>query len=103
MSGARTRAVVEKAVARYARDHWGQRGRHPGVRQLLAADPTRPLVELGQLVQITYRTRKGSEAEDVDYEHDFQRPYPVLAYEPGSSLLVILGGKYRVETRGIVG
>jgi hypothetical protein len=103
MTAARTRAALEAAVEQYRRAHWGHRGPLPGLRSLHAADPRLTLVELGELVRVVYRTKKGPKGKETDYHHDFDEERPVLSYEPRSSLLVILGGKYHVEERGIVG
>ena len=97
------RATAKKGIARYERDHWGHPGPAPGLRSLPAADPRLPLVELGELVSVVYRTTKGVRGRETDYDHTFDPKRPVLAYEPRSGRLVILGGKYHVEERGIVG
>ena len=57
-------------------------------------------VELGELIMVVYRTKKGADQVLTDYEHEFAHPRPRLAYN--ESGLLIAGGKYRVETRGIV-
>jgi hypothetical protein len=64
--------------------------------------PQGVLLELGELAQISYVTRKGLDPKaGVEYFHRFGRPRPVLAYGAGG--WVILGGSYRVTARGIVG
>ncbi len=95
--------LFRAAIERYQRDHWGEAGPLPAVRSLVAADPRQMSIELGELVRVVYRTRKGGDRVLTDYHHDFTTPRPVLAYEPRTTLLLILGGKYHVETRGIVG
>ena len=70
------------------------------VRKLSAADPSIPSVELGELVMVVYRTKKGADQVLTDYEHEFAHPRPRLAYN--ESGLIIAGGKYRVEVRGII-
>jgi hypothetical protein len=93
---------LDAAVAEYERVHWGQKG-HYRVRSGIAADPSLPLVELGALVRVVYRTKKGNDRVLTDYHHDFsERGLPVLAYEPRTTLLVISGGIYRVNERGII-
>jgi hypothetical protein len=91
--------AVKAAVAQYKRDHWGQPGPR-GVRAYAAADPRLLSIELGELVAVVYRTRKGGDRELTDYSHEFSRPRPVLSYNRTG--LVIAGGKYHVEERGIV-
>ena len=96
----RNPATATAAKKQYKRDHWGRVGDEK-VRRLLAADPNVPSVELGELVAVVYRTRKGDDKVLTDYEHEFSTPRPRLAYNEGG--LLICGGRYRVETRGIVG
>jgi hypothetical protein len=98
----RTRNPATSAEAlkkQYEHDHWGQKGAEK-VRKLSAADPRVPSVELGELISVTYRTKKGADVVLTDYEHEFAHPRPRLAYN--ESGLIIAGGKYRVEVRGIV-
>jgi hypothetical protein len=92
----------QRALAEYRRTHWGLGGVRR-VRELLAPDPTAgTLVELGRLVSVVYETRKLGDLERTEYEHDFgPRGRPILAFN--ASGLVIVGGRYRVTTRGIVG
>jgi hypothetical protein len=96
---ARNPATNAEALKQYERDHWGLKGAEK-VRKLSAADPSIPSVELGELVMVVYRTKKGTDQVLTDYEHEFAHPRPRLAYN--ESGLIIAGGKYRVEERGIV-
>lgn len=88
--------------ARYILTHWGERGPVRD-RTLGAPDPLAgELVELGQLVEIAYRTIKGGDGgRRTVYEHKFRAPFPYLAFN--STGLVICGGAYRVGMRGIIG
>lgn len=86
----------------YADLHWGQVGERSSER-LRAADPREGrAVLLGDLVSLVYRTRKGLDRELTDYEHAFKTPRPRLCVTR-SGLLLIAGGTYTVEERGIVG
>jgi hypothetical protein len=97
-----THEDVEKAKKDYRRVHGGLRGNGRAV-ETVAANPLLPLVELGQLVSVVYRTRKGKDHMPTDYHHEFSaRGLPLLAFEKGTSLLVIAGGIYHVNERGII-
>ena len=65
------------------------------------ANPSIPFTELGELVSVTYRTKKLGDGGMADYTHKFRRVRPVLAYHEGG--LAILGGGYRVTWKGIEG
>lgn len=99
------RRKLRAAQARYERLHWGE----PAPRDLstwLLPDPRKgPLVELGVLLAVEYETEKTGDGLSV-YRHDFGdkrgRGCPVLAVT-SDRRLVIAGGKYTVQSRGIVG
>ncbi len=105
------RSIVLRAAAReakalrgghesYRRLHWGREGRDTA-RELRTADVTTPCTELGALYAVEYITDKGDDGESI-YRHELEDPLPVLAVDR-RGLLLIAGGGYRVETRGIVG
>lgn len=58
------------------------------------------LCGLGELVAIAYRTKKGD--EKGVWEHEFERPKPLLTYQQSGSLIVC-GGGYTITPRGIEG
>jgi hypothetical protein len=60
------------------------------------------LVQLGKLVSLVYRTRKGGDGGETDYAHDFGPDLPLLCYTIETKRLVIADGGYTVEPRGIV-
>lgn len=96
-----TKADVDQAIRSYRRTHWGLRGK-ASAEVMRCADPSREvLATLGQLVSVTYEATKLGDPPKTWYEHEFSRPRPVLTYS--SEGLVICGGTYRVEARGIVG
>jgi len=90
-----------KATATYRATHWGK-GSRGIVDTMRAADPKAgPLVALGELESVTYRTHKLGDGPST-YVHKFAAgARPVLAHNPGG--LVIVGGAYTVNVRGIVG
>ena len=93
------------ARAEYKKTHWGEAGPR-AARRLRVPDvrPSTTLVELGELVAVTYRTRKGGDVRTVNYHHDFKASdRPVLAYSADGKGLYIAGGSYRVTERGIEG
>ena len=90
-------ARLRLAAARRKQTKHGCSLSHPcGV----TTDPRVPSVELGELVAVVYRTKKGADTVLTDYTHEFAHPRPRLAYN--ESGLLIAGGAYRVEVRGIV-
>lgn len=92
-----------KRAPDYVSAHWGQEGnRRPERLRAALIGEGAELVLLGDLVSVVYRTQKGLDTEPTDYEHHFATPRPRLAYTRGG-LLVIAGGRYRIEDRGIVG
>jgi hypothetical protein len=85
----------------YREFHWG---REPNAIKRVRV-PRRPhqLVQLGTLEAITYSATKGKRGQLTDYVHDFEGPRPTLAADPRTKKLHIVGGKYTIEDRGIVG
>lgn len=89
----------------YKAKHWGDEGGSD--RTLRVPDPTAsPLVELGELVRVEYRTIKGvrkdgGRPQPVVFFHDFEGRKPVLAFNRDG--LVIAGGSYKVTDHGIEG
>lgn len=101
-----TRAELEAAAARaYRRFHWGEDPRRRLVLPVASVRAGDPLVALGTLVELTYRASK--DGETYDWEHAFGRRRPLLAHtlnadgSPGR--LVVCGGDYTIDARGIVG
>lgn len=85
----------------FKRLHWGQEGK--GAIVLDAPDPNDgPVTVLGELRAVEYDTKKGRDEELVTYVHGFSRKKPFLCVNAKGRLL-ICGGSYVVETRGIVG
>lgn len=92
------------AAREYERTHWGDTGRAGKPRVGRAANPAHgTAVELGELVSVTYRTRKGKgrRVRRYDYEHDFEDQLPTLAYNEGG--LLVVGGAYTIRKGGITG
>ena len=88
----------------YKAAHWGREAPN-GVQSASAGDPSKgPLVAYGELRSVTYSTRKGKDRELVDYVHAFRKERPVLAFNrEGKGRLIVVGGSYTCEARGIVG
>lgn len=86
----------------YARLHWGDEGEWEHIETSRVPDPRRgEPVLLGELTEVVYRTAKGRDGV-ADYEHRFGREKPLLVVTADGGLAIV-GGSYRVETRGIVG
>lgn len=93
----------DRALRHYKELHWGDRGASTAIKPGAAGDPTDGvLAELGELSRIEYDTRKKGDPELTTYFHDFGNPKPKLAVTH-DGYLVIVGGRYRVKERGIVG
>lgn len=95
---------LERASRSYTKTHWGRAPRE--VVMVDAAEPSGSLAlpALGKLVSVVYETRKGRDREPTQYEHEFRRPLPLLLYAPHQrGRLIIAGGSYRTDERGIVG
>jgi len=80
--------------------HWGDEADAVTEAQIPPVRPGETLVALGELVEVTYRARK--DGQRFDWVHDFRRPRPMLTYQQ-SGQLIIIGGRYSVTPRGIVG
>jgi hypothetical protein len=85
----------------YERLHWGDQGLGRA-RSAKAPDPSvGPIVKLGDLREVAYLTTKQGDPPGTIYEHEFKPPYPSLCVN-GEGKLLIVGGGYAVEARGIV-
>lgn len=85
----------------YTGFHWGRPPRRR--RRVRVAPRPQALTQLGRLEAVTYSTTKGRQR--AHWEHEFGDEggsKPVLAVDPRSKRLHIVGGGYRVENRGIV-
>lgn len=93
---------VELARARveYMKTHWGRTATGSARERVARTDG--PVTALGALVSVVYLTRKGLDADPVEYEHEFSPSLPTLAYDR-NGVLLLTGGSYQVEARGIVG
>lgn len=103
----------------YSRTHWGKAPPRGVVRAGGAAPPPFARLEVAEV--IAYTTRKGVDAELVDYVHKFGEGaprgavvlFPRLAFHrcrggcrgtcAARGAVALVGGSYRVDTRGIVG
>jgi hypothetical protein len=60
------------------------------------------VVELGDLLGVIYRSSKGGDAQPRAYIHFMEDP-PLLTTNVQGDQLYVLGGSYRVTSRGIEG
>lgn len=86
------------AEREYERFHWGTKAKRK-VRVNLSTP--RELFEIGKLRRVEYETVK--KGERATWYHDFSRPFPSLTATPSGKLGPIVGGRAKVEPRGIVG
>ena len=62
-----------------------------------------PVVPVGELRGVIYRARRSPAEPMRNYVHFFERCRPLLATNANGSRLYIVGGSYRVSSKGIVG
>jgi hypothetical protein len=84
----------------YAKFHWGEEAETLVRASAPAVEPGEVLAVLGELSEIAYDGSKGGEW--ARWQHDFKATKPVLA-STASGRLVIVGGSYKINRRGIVG
>lgn len=93
---------AEAAADEFTEFHWGDEPDAVLQAELPAIEPGATLAVLGELVRVDYATHKRGEA--ATWWHAFQRRRPLLASTcSGRPRLVVVGGDYTIEPRGIVG
>jgi len=93
---------LEDLEEEYANFHWGTR---PDRIAQVDVTPPRTLVGIGELEAVVYRTKKG-ERRQASWIHELGEDggsKPILAYDPESDQLYIIGGDYKITPRGIEG
>lgn len=65
-------------------------------------EPDEAMPALGPLIEVVYLANKGDRGGRALYQHEFEGPHPWLVYNKKGKLL-IAGGGYTVNDRGIVG
>lgn len=93
---------LEPARRAYEGFQWGRKARK--VRKVTVPPRPRTLAKLGTAEAIVYSTTKGRTGF-AHYEHAFGEEggkKPILAVDPDTDRLHLVGGDYRVEDRGIV-
>jgi hypothetical protein len=95
-------AQLDAAEEAYRDFHWGDDPDATIEAEIPRIRPGDVLPVLGELVRLDYQTRKCGEL--ATWWHPFQSPRPLLASTcDADPRLVIVGGGYRIEPRGIVG
>lgn len=95
-----TRSNPDAAKAAYKRFHWGREPRR--VTRAVLPDLREGVYELGELVAVEYRAKKGRNAKRADvWRHQFESPRPTLTATPSGRLGPIVGGGAHVTERGI--
>jgi hypothetical protein len=93
--------LVERAKEFREKFHWGIKGRK--VRRRKVAKPPRVATKLGELVNVTYKTKKRGE-KARHFVHEFGEEggrRPTLAMDIENKKLHIVGGDYDVTADGI--
>ena len=91
---------LQKAID-FRRDfHWGIPARRISRKQV--SPSPRVLAELGEVVEITYRTHKRGEKAQF-FTHDFEGKKPRLGMDIRNKRLHFVGGSYTVTPDGITG
>ncbi len=91
---------VQKAIDFRREFHWGIPARRLK-RRKVSPEP-KVLAELGELVSVTYRTRKRGESAQF-FEHEFEGRKPRLGMDVRNKRLHLVGGTYTVTKEGITG
>jgi hypothetical protein len=87
----------------YTEAHWGLEPSKSEKMTVAEPGDNKKLIAWGELVAVTYGTRKGNDPRLVDYTHTFSRQRPMLCYGSKDGRLFIVGGDYTATERGIVG
>lgn len=69
----------------------------------LICEGQQPLVAIGELRGVIYRTNKYINDRPMNYVHFFNQVFPKLLTNNDGNRLYISGGRYRVTNRGIQG
>jgi hypothetical protein len=95
-------AELRNAAERFQAFHWDDPPDGSEVVRVPLIVPGAVLWQLGELVEVHYRTHK--RGKRATWWHAFQTPLPVLACtSEGRPRLVVVGGGYKVTAAGIVG
>jgi hypothetical protein len=92
--------ALKQAEADYRGFHWGDEPTWEVGAQAPAVRAKESLTVKGEILDVVYKTAKAGEV--YEWTHRFKTPRPVLAQTKAGGL-VIVGGSYFVEDRGIVG
>ena len=97
--------LIDDAQDEYESFHWGRPSERVDIRKV--NKPLRVGTKLGELVEVTYRTRKGDEdgGRPIHWVHQFGEEggrQPDLVMDAETRRLHIVGGTYRVEEPGII-
>lgn len=96
------RAQLDAAERAYREFHWGDEPDATIEAEIPRIRPGDVLPVLGELVRVDYQARKAGDL--ATWWHPFKAPRPLLASTcDAEPRLVIVGGGYRIEPRGIVG
>lgn len=95
-----SRRQLDRAADDWRAFHWGDEPSEIIDADVYRPNPREVLTVLGKLKRVDYETPKAGEL--AIWWHEFSRPCPYLAASESGKLLIV-GGRYRITPRGIVG
>lgn len=101
------KAEILKCIKFYENFHEGRAVDKQYTAKHIRLDPTDVLMDLGYLRGVVYETVIGQVGEPGFWFHPFDKPFPVLSTlavtKTSGKGLFIVGGKFTVTPRGVVG
>jgi hypothetical protein len=103
LAAAAQKLLGSSPESRYRQTHGGHDGWGRPPLRSTAPDPREVSIELGTLTRIAYLAAKNPDGRVEEFIHDFETPYPVLAFTSAGLVIVRDRSKYTVTSHGIEG